>query len=119
MASAHARAPSTNAPDCPVSTAPRSSSNEARETTAARPSGAPPVKPDTEALPSPRDALLRGFSPIGVEVPEMAGENVHTARPSPKDDLRLPPVLLALTLTTGLIDAASYLGLGHVFTANM
>jgi len=28
-------------------------------------------------------------------------------------------VLLALTLTTGLIDAASYLGLGHVFTANM
>jgi uncharacterized membrane protein YoaK (UPF0700 family) len=27
--------------------------------------------------------------------------------------------LLALTLTTGLIDAASYLGLGHVFTANM
>jgi uncharacterized membrane protein YoaK (UPF0700 family) len=28
-------------------------------------------------------------------------------------------VLLALTLTTGVIDAASYLGLGHVFTANM
>ena len=28
-------------------------------------------------------------------------------------------VLLTLTLTTGLIDAASYLGLGHVFTANM
>lgn len=28
-------------------------------------------------------------------------------------------MLLALTLTTGLIDAASYLGLGHVFTANM
>ena len=27
--------------------------------------------------------------------------------------------LLALTFTTGLIDAASYLGLGHVFTANM
>jgi uncharacterized membrane protein YoaK (UPF0700 family) len=35
------------------------------------------------------------------------------------DDRRLPLVLLALTLTTGLIDAASYLGLGHVFTANM
>ncbi len=28
-------------------------------------------------------------------------------------------MLLALTLTTGLIDAACYLGLGHVFTANM
>jgi len=27
--------------------------------------------------------------------------------------------LLALTFTTGLVDAASYLGLGHVFTANM
>ncbi len=27
--------------------------------------------------------------------------------------------LLGLTFTTGLIDAASYLGLGHVFTANM
>ncbi len=32
---------------------------------------------------------------------------------------RLLPVLLVLTLTTGLIDAVSYLGLGHVFTANM
>ena len=27
--------------------------------------------------------------------------------------------LLVLTFTTGLVDAASYLGLGHVFTANM
>jgi uncharacterized membrane protein YoaK (UPF0700 family) len=31
----------------------------------------------------------------------------------------LPVVLIALTVTTGLIDAVSYLGLGHVFTANM
>jgi uncharacterized membrane protein YoaK (UPF0700 family) len=38
---------------------------------------------------------------------------------TPAHDRRLPPLLLALTLTTGLIDAASYLGLGHVFTANM
>ncbi len=29
----------------------------------------------------------------------------------------LIPVLLALTVVTGLIDAVSYLGLGHVFTA--
>jgi uncharacterized membrane protein YoaK (UPF0700 family) len=35
------------------------------------------------------------------------------------NDRRLPPALLALTVTTGLIDAVSYLGLGHVFTANM
>src|SRR4051794_15673941 len=27
--------------------------------------------------------------------------------------------LLILTVTTGLVDAVSYLGLGHVFTANM
>ncbi|MER6788192.1 YoaK family protein [Streptomyces sp. NPDC000658] len=33
--------------------------------------------------------------------------------------LRLVPVLLALTAMSGLIDAVTYLGLGHVFTANM
>src|SRR3984957_13312273 len=31
----------------------------------------------------------------------------------------LTRALLALTFTTGLIDGVSYLGLGHVFTANM
>jgi uncharacterized membrane protein YoaK (UPF0700 family) len=31
----------------------------------------------------------------------------------------LPPLLLLLTLVTGLVDAASYLKLGHVFVANM
>jgi len=34
-------------------------------------------------------------------------------------DSTLPLFLLALTLVTGLIDAFSYLGLGHVFVANM
>ena len=34
-------------------------------------------------------------------------------------DRSLPAVLLALTASTGLIDAVSYLALGHVFTANM
>lgn len=33
--------------------------------------------------------------------------------------LRLVPVLLVLTAVSGMIDAVSYLGLGHVFTANM
>ncbi len=33
--------------------------------------------------------------------------------------LRLVPTLLSLTVVSGLIDAVSYLGLGHVFTANM
>ncbi len=49
----------------------------------------------------------------------MDGHDAPSGNLAPKDDRRLPPVLLALTLTTGLIDAASYLGLGHVFTANM
>ncbi|MEL7369793.1 MAG: YoaK family protein [Myxococcota bacterium] len=31
----------------------------------------------------------------------------------------LPITLLLLTFTTGLVDAVSFLGLGHVFTANM
>jgi uncharacterized membrane protein YoaK (UPF0700 family) len=31
----------------------------------------------------------------------------------------LPPLLLALTFVTGLVDAYSYLRLGHVFVANM
>jgi uncharacterized membrane protein YoaK (UPF0700 family) len=35
----------------------------------------------------------------------------------PRDPL--PLTLLVLTGTTGLVDAVSYLGLGHVFTANM
>jgi uncharacterized membrane protein YoaK (UPF0700 family) len=41
---------------------------------------------------------------------------------SPRDDARhgpLPPLLLALTVVTGLVDAFSYLVLGHVFVANM
>ncbi|MEU7059338.1 YoaK family protein [Streptomyces sp. NPDC046197] len=33
--------------------------------------------------------------------------------------MRLVAVLLGLTVVSGLIDAVSYLGLGHVFTANM
>ncbi|MFJ8195839.1 YoaK family protein [Streptomyces sp. NPDC096152] len=42
----------------------------------------------------------------------------------PPDDpeargLRLGAVLLGLTVVSGLIDAVGYLGLGHVFTANM
>ena len=31
----------------------------------------------------------------------------------------LPPVLLSMTVVTGLVDAVSYLTLGHVFVANM
>ncbi|GGZ51206.1 hypothetical protein GCM10010387_51980 [Streptomyces inusitatus] len=39
----------------------------------------------------------------------------------PKGDRHgpLPPLLLVLTVVTGLVDAVSYLALGHVFVANM
>jgi uncharacterized membrane protein YoaK (UPF0700 family) len=39
----------------------------------------------------------------------------------PKDDHEgsLPPLLFVLTVVTGLVDAVSYLKLGHVFVANM
>lgn len=44
----------------------------------------------------------------------------QTVAPPPqgKDGL-LPPLLVALTAVTGLVDAFSYLALGHVFVANM
>ena len=34
-------------------------------------------------------------------------------------DRALPAVLFTLTMVTGIVDAASFLGLGHIFTANM
>ncbi len=39
--------------------------------------------------------------------------------PTNKDERSLLLVLIALTLFSGLVDAVCYLGLGHVFTANM
>jgi uncharacterized membrane protein YoaK (UPF0700 family) len=47
-------------------------------------------------------------------------EVTATLRP-PRDsaDGPLPPLLLTLTVVTGLVDATSYLKLGHVFVANM
>ena len=44
----------------------------------------------------------------------------HTLRP-PEGDKHGPlaPLLLMLTVVTGLVDAYSYLVLGHVFVANM
>jgi hypothetical protein len=43
-----------------------------------------------------------------------------TLRPPPNSpDGRLPPLLLTLTVVTGLVDATSYLKFGHVFVANM
>jgi uncharacterized membrane protein YoaK (UPF0700 family) len=37
----------------------------------------------------------------------------------PKDQGPLPPLLLTLTVVTGVVDAVSILRLGRVFVANM
>ena len=44
----------------------------------------------------------------------------HTLVPPKGDrDGPLPPLMLTLTVVTGLVDAVSFLGLGQVFVANM
>ena len=48
----------------------------------------------------------------------LPGINGSTADYSAGDKTVIP-TLLTMTLVTGLVDAVSYLGLGHVFTANM
>lgn len=52
---------------------------------------------------------------------QTAGVDVDELRKRAARSIRHPltRTLLALTFTTGLVDAVSYLGLGHVFTANM
>ncbi|MFH9553557.1 YoaK family protein [Streptomyces sp. NPDC051445] len=52
----------------------------------------------------------------GTEHPTEPPRDTRTRGPR---GLRLVPALLALTAMSGLIDAVTYLGLGHVFTANM
>jgi len=50
----------------------------------------------------------------------LVGEITGTLRPAPGDRHGpLAPLLLMLTVVTGLVDAVSYLELGHVFVANM
>ncbi|MFE7585879.1 YoaK family protein [Streptomyces gardneri] len=51
---------------------------------------------------------------------KLLADVAHTLVP-PRGDRHgpLPPLLLTLTVVTGLVDAVSYLGLGEVFVANM
>ncbi|MEU3690323.1 DUF1275 family protein [Streptomyces narbonensis] len=51
---------------------------------------------------------------------KLLADAAHTLVP-PRSDRHgpLPPLLLTLTVVTGLVDAVSYLGLGEVFVANM
>jgi hypothetical protein len=50
----------------------------------------------------------------------IARDVVRTVWPERGDEHGpLAPMLVALTLVTGLVDAVSYIKLGHVFVANM
>ena len=49
----------------------------------------------------------------------LADVRLTLAPPRGSEDGLLPPLLVALTAVTGLVDAFSYLVLGHVFVANM
>ncbi|MGQ4335236.1 YoaK family protein, partial [Streptomyces hayashii] len=55
----------------------------------------------------------------GTDNPTEPSRDPRTGGPHDARGLRLVPALLALTALSGLIDAVTYLGLGHVFTANM
>ncbi|WP_316781709.1 YoaK family protein [Streptomyces sasae] len=50
----------------------------------------------------------------------LLSDAARTLRPAGDDRHGpLPPLMLVLTVVTGLVDAVSYLALGHVFVANM
>jgi Protein of unknown function (DUF1275) len=58
-------------------------------------------------------AMVTAMSPSAASRSALAGPAAaHLRHP-------LARALIVLTFTTGLVDAVSYLGLGHVFTANM
>src|SRR5207245_4184470 len=73
--------------------------------------------PGVVRLPAPQQAVAF----LGEWTPHDSDHPVpHSAMPN--DALKpasLPVLLVVLTITTGLIDAVSVLGLGRVFTANM
>jgi hypothetical protein len=58
-------------------------------------------------------------TPHGAAPPDTAPPDTAPKDTAPKDPLSLLSALMVLTLVSGLVDAVSYLGLGHVFTANM
>ena len=48
-----------------------------------------------------------------------AAPNRYFMNEASRENTGLIVVLLVMTAATGIVDAVSYLGLGHVFTANM
>jgi uncharacterized membrane protein YoaK (UPF0700 family) len=59
------------------------------------------------------DTLRTSITPVWQEIAETL-----TPRSGSKEGV-LPPLMILLTITTGIVDAVAYLKLGHVFVANM
>ena len=67
-------------------------------------------------IDAPRRPRLKGTDVMS----DPLSDAWHTIVPKRSDPHGpLPPILVSLTIVTGLVDAFSYLTLGHVFVANM
>jgi uncharacterized membrane protein YoaK (UPF0700 family) len=64
-------------------------------------------------MANPLTAIGEGTSSIRREIAETLAPRIRT----PEDVL--PPLMILLTIVTGIVDALAYLRLGHVFVANM
>src|ERR1700680_1756988 len=80
-------------------------------------------------VPQALSTIVGGCTPTDVDLSRRVERRRETFNPGryfvsprssefvPQDNLLRP--LMVLTVTTGVIDAVSFVGLGHVFTANM
>jgi uncharacterized membrane protein YoaK (UPF0700 family) len=69
--------------------------------------------------PGLHDPAPHGSGPHGPGPHSPGPHDPAPQKPEPTDPMSLLAALMVLTLVSGLVDAVSYLGLGHVFTANM
>ncbi len=84
------------------------------------PDPAPDPEPNPTPDPDPAQSPNPKANPNRQPNQQPTPDPDQTAEPTtPARGLPLLPVLLALTVVSGIIDAVSYLALGHVFTANM
>ena len=74
-----------------------------------------------DGMADPRPMTTHAADPaVDAAKPRIWREIVETLRPPPgSKDGMLPPLLILLTVVTGVVDAVAYLRLGHVFVANM
>lgn len=68
---------------------------------------------------TPRDDMSGTLAAIRTSTAPIRREVLDTLLPSGGKDGVLPPLMILLTVVTGVVDAVAYLKLGHVFVANM